>query len=87
VDDVLESAKDNRDKDRTHSSLLVYGIGDGGGGPTRDMIDNLQRMADCDGLQARIKFDDPEIFYVNLERDCGPKLLTWSGELYLGTHL
>ena len=84
---MCASAKNNQDKDRTKASLLVYGIGDGGGGPNRDMLKNLQRMTDCDGLQARIKFDDPENFFGNLERDSGPKLLSWSGELYLGMHM
>lgn len=44
IEDVVKSVKNNRDKFYTHSSLLVYGNGDGGGGPLAPMIERLQRL-------------------------------------------
>lgn len=32
------------DKDVNDSILIAYGYGDGGGGPTRDMLETLKRM-------------------------------------------
>ena len=36
--------KNNRDKDRAPKSLLLFGNGDGGGGPTVDMCERLRRL-------------------------------------------
>jgi alpha-mannosidase len=38
------SVKNNRDKVYSNASLLVYGNGDGGGGPLASMIERLRRM-------------------------------------------
>lgn len=34
VEDVLSSVSQNKDKDRAPISMMLYGNGDGGGGPT-----------------------------------------------------
>jgi alpha-mannosidase len=38
------SVKNHRDKVYSNASLLVYGNGDGGGGPLASMIERLRRM-------------------------------------------
>ena len=86
VEDILECVKEHKDKDRSRRSLLVYGVGDGGGGPTQDMLKGLSLLKDVDGLQARIHHEDPVKFYQDLEQRDGQKLLTWNGELYLEFH-
>ena len=40
----------NQDADRTENALLLYGVGDGGGGPDRKHIERLQRMQDLEDL-------------------------------------
>ena len=45
-EEVLRGLRNNRDKDRTNASLLVFGNGDGGGGPLKPMIERLNRMTD-----------------------------------------
>jgi alpha-mannosidase len=40
------SVRNHRDKEYSNSSLLVYGNGDGGGGPLASMIERLRRMKD-----------------------------------------
>ena len=65
-------------------SLLSVGYGDGGGGPTEEM---LLRARDMDDLPAlpRQRFGRVDEFFRRAEDDAGP-LPTWSGELYLELH-
>ena len=35
---------------RRHASLLLFGYGDGGGGPTREMVERARRFADLEGM-------------------------------------
>lgn len=39
-----KSVRNHRDKEYSNTSLLVYGNGDGGGGPLSSMIERLRRM-------------------------------------------
>nr|XP_015198938.1 PREDICTED: alpha-mannosidase 2C1 [Lepisosteus oculatus] len=50
VEDLLNSVRNNRDKGRANHSAVLFGFGDGGGGPTQLMLDRLQRVSDTDGL-------------------------------------
>ena len=50
VHDVLKSSQLFKEHDRSHDSMLIYGYGDGGGGPTPEMLEQLARMTDVDGL-------------------------------------
>jgi alpha-mannosidase len=45
VSDVMASVASNKDADRCPRSLLLFGNGDGGGGPTEDMCQALRRLA------------------------------------------
>lgn len=40
----------NRDKGRVNHGALLFGFGDGGGGPSQLMLDRLHRLQDTDGL-------------------------------------
>src|SRR4029077_1990010 len=50
VAELRRSVRDYKDHDRSHRSLLVFGYGDGGGGPTPDMLETLRRARDLQGL-------------------------------------
>jgi len=84
ADDVLKSSTNNKDKGHVNDSLLLYGFGDGGGGPTEDMIESLQRMKDVDGIP-RVKLSHPLAFFEQIE-SVSDKLNVWSEELYLELH-
>jgi hypothetical protein len=73
------SVRNHRDKEYTNSSLLVYGNGDGGGGPLAGMIERLKRMENVDGL-AKVKMGSATEFYESIERS-GAELSSWKGEL------
>ena len=65
--------------------LMSYGWGDGGGGPTREMVENLAVMSDFPGTP-RVGRGRAVDFFEELDRRCGTYLPTWNGELYLEYH-
>lgn len=44
VEDTLKTVNSFRDKGRSNDALMLYGHGDGGGGPDRDMLERLIRL-------------------------------------------
>ncbi|KAG4092558.1 galactose mutarotase-like domain-containing protein [Neocallimastix lanati (nom. inval.)] len=84
VNDVITCEKNNKDTAYSNDSLLVYGVGDGGGGPLMKMIERLERMKDVDGLP-KVILSDPSIFYKHLEENSND-LPKWNGELYFELH-
>jgi alpha-mannosidase len=68
-------------------SLMPFGHGNGGGGPTREMIERARRMADLDGV-SKIAIGTPEQFFEHVESeiDAGARVPSWSGELYFEMH-
>jgi len=65
--------------------LMAYGHGDGGGGPTREMIENSREMADFPSLP-RVHMSRADDFFRMLEERAGDHLPAWNGELYLEYH-
>ncbi|NLE97210.1 MAG: alpha-mannosidase, partial [Propionibacterium sp.] len=66
------------------SSLLPFGYGDGGGGPTREMLARARRSADLEG-SPKVRLASPEQFFAHAEEEY-PEPPVWSGELYLEFH-
>lgn len=82
---ALYSWKNFQQKEIQKETFMAFGYGDGGGGPTREMIENLNVIADFPGLpQARQRSAGD--FFSDLEHTSGEKLPTWNGELYLELH-
>ena len=84
VGTILGSVKSFRDHERARESYLLFGHGDGGGGPTREMLERLQRMKDVDGLP-RIAQRTPQEFFKRCAADIKDPTV-WVGELYLELH-
>ena len=82
--EILQSVSAFSDHGRSDRSLYPFGYGDGGGGPTREMLENARRMADLDGLP-RIELGTVAEFLDQAQRDARD-LAVWVGELYLETH-
>ncbi|WP_327583733.1 glycosyl hydrolase-related protein [Nonomuraea sp. NBC_00507] len=77
-----------KDKAIASHSLLPYGYGDGGGGPTREMAERLRRFADLEGAP-RVTSRSPAAFFEEAEAellDAGPLQPVYRGELYLELH-
>jgi len=68
--------------------LVLYGYGDGGGGPTDAMLERARRMATPMPITPVVKQEFALPFFEKLdERLSGdPNLPVWSGELYLEYH-
>lgn len=77
---------DRWEKDRVQQSgidgmLYPFGYGDGGGGPTREMVETALRCADLEGMP-RCRMEDPVRFFERQDRVEN----TYRGELYLSWH-
>jgi alpha-mannosidase len=72
-------------KESQRTMLMSYGMGDGGGGPTREMNENAAELREFPGLP-RVKQGKVIDFFQRLESESGPALPTWNGELYLEIH-
>ncbi|MEW6749426.1 MAG: glycoside hydrolase family 38 C-terminal domain-containing protein [Candidatus Latescibacterota bacterium] len=84
VPELRRLVREYRDNDRSGESYLLFGVGDGGGGPTRDMLERLRRARDLQGLP-RTAVRSPAAFFERLERDC-VDLPVVVGELYFEYH-
>lgn len=77
----------------SNRSLLLFGIGDGGGGPHVSHLEQLDRLQRCRSLPRIDAESTPEQFFDNIKsdfcRDRGqgyPPPAQWVGELYLELH-
>jgi alpha-mannosidase len=82
--DVIRSERDYKDVDRSNNALILYGHGDGGGGPTEEMLCRLEKMQSGPGMPS-VQFNTPLSFFHALEAE-GGELLRWRGELYFELH-
>ncbi|HEX5304441.1 MAG TPA: glycoside hydrolase family 38 C-terminal domain-containing protein, partial [Streptosporangiaceae bacterium] len=73
-----------REKGRARRSLMPFGYGDGGGGPTEQMLARAQRLANLDG-SARVRIEKPADFFAKAQAEY-PDPPVWVGELYLELH-
>ncbi len=75
-------------KELTNEALLTFGYGDGGGGPTPDMLEMARRTAKGIHGAPLFKMDFAGDFLKRLEKkiENNPLLPTWRGELYLEFH-
>lgn len=72
------------ENDRATRSLYVYGFGDGGGGPTMEMLEVAKRIENLEGLP-KVKLERVAEFLPKAEEDA-KDLPLWVGELYLELH-
>jgi alpha-mannosidase len=83
----LELARAQRqyaEKGRANTSLVPFGWGDGGGGPTREMLAAAARTRSLEGSPA-VRMTTPAEFFATAEAEY-PRPPVWSGELYLEFH-
>ncbi|KAJ5114932.1 hypothetical protein NUU61_000691 [Penicillium alfredii] len=90
--DLKRSITQHKSLDKEKSSLLVFGKGDGGGGPTFEHLEKLRRcrgLSDQIGSLPRVKMGDSvDDFFAGLEAKAaeGTEFATWYGELYFELH-
>ncbi len=84
VEDVLRHITLFKDKDRASEGYYLFGHGDGGGGPTEEMLERLRRLSDVQGMP-EVAIRTPQEFFKRCEKDLADPLV-WSGELYFEHH-
>lgn len=65
-------------------ALMVFGIGDGGGGPGTEHLERLDRIKNLAGLSP-VKQEQVSAFFKNWRTEA-ERFPTWVGELYLERH-
>lgn len=81
---ILNAYEKDGEKNLTGEGLILYGIGDGGGGPGRDHLERLRRVRTLSGLPPVRSRTTREFFdNIAMRQDMYPH---YSGELYLEKH-
>ena len=66
-------------------SLVLYGHGDGGGGPTQTMIDRGRLASDLENVP-RVTFGTVAGFFEKSQKEYGATAPRWVGEMYFEKH-
>ncbi|MET9385191.1 glycoside hydrolase family 38 C-terminal domain-containing protein [Streptomyces sp. NPDC002928] len=83
--ELAHAERNFADKGRATRSLVPFGWGDGGGGPTREMLEKARRLRSLEGSPT-VEIEKPSAFFAAAEEEYGPHAPVWSGELYLELH-
>jgi alpha-mannosidase len=84
VEELLKHYSNFKDKDRSNESYMLFGFGDGGGGPTEEMLERLRRLKNVPGLPD-VTIRKSQDFFQRCEDDLVDPLV-WKGELYFELH-
>jgi alpha-mannosidase len=82
--DLARASRQFADRARANHSLVPFGWGDGGGGPTREMLEHARRTANLEG-SPQVRIESPAEFFARAEADYADPPVWW-GELYLELH-
>ena len=82
--ELARSVRNYSEHGRGTLSLMPFGYGDGGGGPTREMMADGRLQADLEG-SPRLRFGTPGAFFAAAEAEYAEPDV-WSGEMYLEFH-
>ena len=83
---AIETWRNFRGKSEAPESLLSFGYGDGGGGPTEEMIERQRQMADFPAIPAMRPVAVASWFASLHDLPGAGALPTWVGEIYLELH-
>ena len=83
---LAHGARNFAQKALTDRSMYLYGFGDGGGGPTRHMLERARRLADLEGAPVIEPMTSTEAFEAIEAESPVEELPVWVGELYFEMH-
>jgi alpha-mannosidase len=81
---VRKIEQNYRDSGVSEHALMVFGIGDGGGGPGEEHLERLDRIANLEGLSP-VRQEWAAAFFAQWRQE-SDRFATWVGELYLERH-
>ncbi|BCW43759.1 glycoside hydrolase family 38 C-terminal domain-containing protein [Arthrobacter sp. StoSoilB5] len=82
--ELAHAERNYREHGRGTMSLVPFGYGDGGGGPTREMVAAARRTADLEG-SPKVRMGTAKDFFTAAEAEYR-NLPVWVGEMYLEMH-
>ncbi|PWN26260.1 hypothetical protein BDZ90DRAFT_280786 [Jaminaea rosea] len=92
VDDIRRSVTNNKNLGVQPKALLLFGFGDGGGGPTAPMLESFRRARAIHNAgfteMPKLAHKTAGSFFDNIleATELGERLPTWQGEIYLEFH-
>jgi len=82
--DLAKTERQYAEKGASNISMIPFGWGDGGGGPTREMLAAAERASDLEG-SPKVTLGTPQGFFEQAKTDyTNPPV--WFGEMYLEYH-
>lgn len=81
---LAHAARNYREKGHGSRSLVPFGWGDGGGGPTREHLARARRQRDLEG-SPKVRIERPDAFFEKARAEYADAPV-WAGELYLELH-
>ena len=82
--DLAKTERQYLEKGVSNLSMVPYGWGDGGGGPTREMLAAAERASNLEG-SPKVKLATPLAFFEQASADYAAPPV-WFGEMYLEYH-
>ncbi|WCC80026.1 glycosyl hydrolase-related protein [Cutibacterium equinum] len=82
--EVKKAEASFKEKGVARRSILPFGYGDGGGGPTAEQVERARRFANLEDAP-QVQLGSPDD-YVAQARDDYPQAPVWRGEMYLEFH-
>ncbi|MEU8865404.1 alpha-mannosidase [Streptomyces umbrinus] len=83
-EEMARATRNYQEKGAATRSLAPFGWGDGGGGPTREIMERARRLADLEG-SPKVVVEHPDEFFAKAREEY-PDAPVWVGELYLELH-
>ena len=85
---TLGTFKRFQNRDLTEDTIMLFGFGDGGGGPTKEMLENAERLRYGMPGIPRIKQEFEREFFDRTHDKIAklPDMPKWNGELYFEYH-
>ncbi|EPD67299.1 alpha-mannosidase [Streptomyces sp. HGB0020] len=83
-EEMARAVRNYAEKGAGTRSLAPFGWGDGGGGPTREIMERARRLADLEG-SPKVVVEHPDAFFAKAREEY-PDAPVWNGELYLELH-
>ncbi|WP_329415329.1 glycosyl hydrolase-related protein [Streptomyces sp. NBC_00704] len=83
-EEMARAVRNYSEKGGGTRSLAPFGWGDGGGGPTREIMERARRLADLEG-SPKVVVEHPDAFFAKARAEY-PDAPVWVGELYLELH-
>ncbi|MDO4331729.1 MAG: alpha-mannosidase [Eubacteriales bacterium] len=87
-DAIMGGWKRYQNKDMNNDILIAYGYGDGGGGPTREMLETSKRLEKGIKGIPKVRQEFSHVWFEELEERVrkDKRLAVWEGEFYFEYH-